>query len=169
MGSTAARSPFYQKALAEATDSVPEIVFLVGRAHEEIGDCENALGYFERFSQMVQRWERGEVDWFIGTCAFELATELLDLREVGEEELERALELVQMTVDVGQPRNVQAQAWFQKGEILAELGRCQDAMDAYSQVCYVDQAGTLIDRAQQRFDEIRFGVSLEQYRDGRCR
>ena len=161
--------PFYQKALAEATDSVPEIVFEVGQAHEEIGDCANALIFFERFSQMVRRWERGEVDWYIGTCAFEIASGILETRDVGPEQLERALEMVDRTVEVAQPRNLQAQAWFQKGEILAELGRCDEAMDAYAQVRYVDQGGSLTDRAQARFDEIRFGVGLEQYRDGRCR
>ena len=161
--------PFYQKALAEATDSVPEIVFEVGQAHEEIGDCEHALIFFERFREMVRPWERGEVDWYIGTCAFNIARELLDSRTLAEEELAEALELVNRTVDVGEPRNIQAQAWYEKGEILAELGQCQQAMEAYVQVRYADQAGSLIDRAQARFDEIRFGVGLEHLRDGRCR
>jgi tetratricopeptide (TPR) repeat protein len=161
--------PFYQKAMAETADSVPEIVFEVGRAHEEIGDCEHAIVFFERFREMVRPWERDEVDWYIGTCAFEIARDILDGREIGDEQLERALELVDRTVEVGEPRNIQAQAWFEKGEILAELGRCQDAMDAYAQVRYADQAGALMERAQARFDEIRFGAGLEHLRDGRCR
>jgi tetratricopeptide (TPR) repeat protein len=161
--------PFYQKALAEAPDSLPEIVFEVGRAHEEIGDCSHALVFFERFRQMVRPWERDEVDWYIGTCSFAIARELLASRELGDQELERALGLVQRTVDVSEPRNIQAQAWFEKGEILAELGRCQEAMEAYAQVRYADQAGSWIERAQARFDEIRFGVGLEHLRDGRCR
>ena len=161
--------PFYQKALAEADDSLPEIVFEVGRAHAEIGDCGHALVFFERFRQMVRPWERGEVDWYIGTCTFDLATEMLETRSLRPEQYERALQLVDRTVEVGEPRNIQAQAWFEKGEILAELGRCQEAMEAYAQVRYADQAGSLIERAQARFDEIRFGVGLEHLRDGRCR
>lgn len=161
--------PFYQKAMAEATDSVPEIVFEVGQAHHEIGDCEHALVFFERFREMVRPWERREVDWYIGTCSFDIARELLGSRANGKEGLGRALEMVNRTVEMGEPRNIQAQAWFEKGEILAELGRCNDAMDAYAQVRYADQAGSLIDRAQARFDEIRFGVGLEHLRDGRCR
>lgn len=167
--------PFYQKALADAVDeSQPEVVFEVGVAHDEIGDCENALLFFERFREMVRPWERGEVDWYIGTCAFNLARGLLD-RSASEDpveaeaDLQLALELVNRTVEVGEPRNIQAQAWFEKGEILAELGHCQEAMDAYSQVRFADQAGGLIDRAQDRFDEIRFGRGLEHLRDGRCR
>ncbi len=161
--------PFYQLAMAEATDSVPEVVFEVGQAHEEIGDCEHALVFFERFREMVRPWERDEVDWYIGTCAFELAREILDARAVGDEDLARALELVDRTVEVGEPRNIQAQAWFEKGEILAEMGECDAAMEAYAQVRYADQAGSLIDRAQSRFDQIRFGVGLEHLREGRCR
>jgi len=160
--------PFYQIALAEATDSLPEIVFEVGQAHEEIGDCEHALVFFEQFRAMVRPWERGEVDWYIGTCAFNIARELRS-RTLDPEELQRALELIDRTVEVGEPRDIQAQAWFEKGESLAELGECQAAMEAYAQVRYADGAGSLVDRAQSAFDEIRFGRGLEHLRDGRCR
>ena len=160
--------PFYQWALAGASDSLPDVVFEVGRAHEEIGDCEQALLFFERFRQMVRPWERGEVDWYIGTCAFNMARDLQG-GTLGPRQLEQALELIDRTVEVGEPRNIQAQAWFEKGEILAELGRCQEAMESYAQVRYADQAGSLVDRAQSRFDEIRFGTGLEHLREGRCR
>lgn len=166
--------PFYQKAMAEASDSVPEIVFEVGVAHDEIGDCEHALVFFERFRQMVRPWEQGEVDWYIGTCTFKLAQDLRARSRSSDPSasgraLERALRLVNRTIEVQEPRNIQAQAWFEKGEILAEMGRCEDAMTAYAQVRYADQAGSLIDRAQDRFDEIRFGRGLEHLREGRCR
>jgi tetratricopeptide (TPR) repeat protein len=161
--------PFYQIAMAGATDSVPEIVFEVGLAYEEIRDCRHALIYFERFREMVRRWERGEVDWYIGTCAFNLARELRARPALEEEELEQALILIDRTVEVGEPRNIQAQAWFEKGKILAEMGECELSMDAYAQVRYADQAGSLAQRAQQAFDQIRFGRGLEHLRDGRCR
>jgi tetratricopeptide (TPR) repeat protein len=160
--------PFYQKALADAADSVPEIVFEVGQAHEEIGDCEHALLFFEQFRSMVRPWERGEVDWYIGTCSFNIARDIQRLSE-DPEDLERALQLMDQAVEVGEPRNIQAQAWFEKGEILSELGRCPEAQEAYSQVRYADQAGAWVDRAQSRFDEIRFGSGLEYLREGRCR
>lgn len=160
--------PFYDKAMAEATDAVPEIVFEVGQAHEEIGDCGHALIFFERFREMVRPWERGEVDWYIGTCAFNVARDLRD-RVVVDDVLEEALRLINRTVEVGEPRNIQAQAWFEKGEILVDLGQCAAAMEAYAQVRYADQAGSLVDRAQDRFDEIRFGRGLDHLREGRCR
>ena len=167
--------PFYQKAMAEATDSAPDIVFEVGQAYEEIGDCQHALVFFERFRDMVRPWERGEVDWYIGTCAFNRARELRATSAVGlppeakERELERALALVDRTLEVGEPRNILGQAWFEKGELLSELGQCEAAMEAYAQVRYADASGPLVDRAQDRFDEIRFGRGLEDLRGGRCR
>jgi tetratricopeptide (TPR) repeat protein len=162
--------PFYQKAMNEATDSVAEIVFEVGQAHEEIGDCEHALIYFERFRAMVRPWQRDEVDWYIGSCSFSLAREFGSGRVVpSEDDLERALQLVDRTLGVGEPRNIQAEAWFEKGEILSNLGRCEEAMEAYAQVRYADRAGSLVDRAQDRFDQIRFGRGLESLRGGRCR
>jgi tetratricopeptide (TPR) repeat protein len=161
--------PFYQKAMAEATDSVPEIVFEVGQAYEEIRDCRHALIYFERYREMIRRWQRDEVDWYIGTCAFALARELRGRSELNEEELEQALIHIDRTVELGEPRNIQAQAWFEKGEILAEMGECELSMEAYAQVRYADQAGALVERAQDAFDQIRFGRGLERLRDGRCR
>lgn len=67
--------PFYQRALAAATDSAPELVFEIGQAYEQIGNCERALVFFERYRDAVRPWERGEVDWYVGNCAFELARE----------------------------------------------------------------------------------------------
>jgi tetratricopeptide (TPR) repeat protein len=161
--------PFYQMALADARDSLPDVVYEVGRAYEEVGDCEHALVSFEQFRTMVRPWQRGEVDWYIGTCAFNIARELRSRTEIDPDQLTRALELIDRTVEVGQPPTIQAQAWYEKGEILAEMGDCQGAMEAYAQVRYVDQAGSWIDRAQSRFDEIRFGTGLAHLREGACR
>jgi tetratricopeptide (TPR) repeat protein len=161
--------PFYQKALAEATDSAPEIIFEVGQAHEEIGDCEHALVFFERYRTMLPRWKRSEVDWYIGTCSFEVARDIRAKSVITDQDLEAALQMIGRTLELGVPRNIQAQAWFEKGEILSDLGDCSGAMDAYAQVHSADNPGALLDRAQARFDEIRFGRGLESLRGGRCR
>lgn len=167
-GEYARALPFYQIAQAEAADTMPDIVFEVGQAYEEIDDCDHALYFFEQYRGMVRPWQRDEVDWYIGTCSFNIARDV-QRGSPGPEDLERALALIERTVEVGEPRNIQAQAWFEKGEILSELGRCAEAQEAYSQVRYADQAGAWVDRAQSRFDEIRFGSGLEQFREGRCR
>src|SRR5690606_26048321 len=82
--------PFYQVALGELRDSTPEIVFEVGRAYEEIGDCTHALVFFERFRARARPAERQEVDWYVGTCSFNVARELLARPTAGEAEMERA-------------------------------------------------------------------------------
>ena len=162
--------PFYQSAMADATDSLPEIVFEIAQAYEEIGDCEHALLGFERFREMVRPWERGEVDWYIGTCAFTLSHDVMNSGPlIGEEELDRALELIERVVEVGEPRNIQAQAWFDMGEIFSQMGACEEAMSAYEQVRYMDQSGALIDRALRSYDEIRFGRGLGDSPEDRCR
>ncbi len=156
--------PFYQKALAAAKDSAPDVVMEVGTVYEEIGDCDRALVFFERFRSMVKPWQRGEVDWYIGSCAFKVAQE-----KRRQSDLEEALRLVNRTLEVGEPKNIQAQAWFEKGETLSAMGQCDAAVDAFRQVPYADPSGssTLADRASERIDEIRFGRGLTQLR-GTC-
>ncbi len=162
--------PFYLKAMGNpATDSTADVVFEVGQVYDQIGDCQHALVFFERFRKMVRPSQRGEVDWHIGTCAFDVSKEIRARRPVTPEDLDEALRLVNRTLELGEPRNILAQAWFEKGEILSDLGQCQQAMDAYRQVRFADASGSLADRAQDRFDEIRFGQGLESLRDGRCR
>lgn len=221
--------PFYQKAMAAAGDSVPDLLFEIGQAHEEIGDCRQALVYFERFREMVEPGERSEVDWYIGSCSFRLASELLagrpgatggdeetggggeetggdverggdrggsedagrrgeqgrrgDRISTGEREgsddrgappllseqtLREALELIHRTIEVGEPRNLISSAWFEEGEILSRLGECDRALAAFEEVLRSESPNTaLARRAQERFDEIKFGRGLESLRPGR--
>lgn len=168
--------PFYQKAMATSGDSVPELILEIGQAHEEIGDCERALVYFERFREMVRPWERSEVDWYIGSCSFRLASELLVRgpgRDAGDavpnRTLEEALRLVERTIEVGEPRNLVSQAWFERGEILSLLGDCDGALAALEAVIRSEPSSNtaLARRARERFDEIKFGRGLESLRPGR--
>ena len=71
---------------------------------------------------------------------------------------EGALATIGGMIALGGPRSLQAVAYFGMGEILSDLCRCDDAMDAFLQVRRVDQTGTspLVERAQWRFDELRF-------------
>lgn len=163
--------PFYQKALVEAPDSAPDLVFEIGQAYEEIGDCQRALVFFEQYREMVEQWERSEVDWYVGNCAFQLARDLranargMRAREQAGERsaaLEEALRLANRTIEVGEPRNVQGQAWFERAEIQAALGDCDGALDSFRRVGDVEPSrnSALARRAQERFDQIRFGRGL---------
>ena len=159
--------PFYHMTIAESPDSIPEVVFEVGRAHEEIGDCRNALAYFERFREMVHPRDRGEVDWFIGRCAFNRAREIMD-QDDPQRDLEEALRLLERVTEVEEPRNLLAEAWFEMGVILSDLTRCDEAMEAYSRVSGVDPGGSFAERAQSNFDRIRFGGASLAEVLGRC-
>ena len=156
--------PLYQKALASAPDSTADVLMEVGIAFEEVTDCVRALGLFERFREQAQPWERSEVDWHIGTCSFELGKQR---RMDGD--TDEALELVDRTLEVGEPRNILPQVWFEKGEILSELGQCDAAVEAYGRVRVLDPSGrgALVRRAEERIDEVRFGRDQREMR-GRC-
>jgi tetratricopeptide (TPR) repeat protein len=156
--------PFYQRALGVAADSANDVLMEVGTAYEEVGDCARALEVFERHRDRRPPWDRSEVDWHIGTCSFELARQR---REEGARD--EALALVDRTIEVGEPRNVMQQVWFERGEILSELGRCEEAIAAYRRVRQSDPAGTgsLVRQALDRIDEVRFGQELREIR-GRC-
>ena len=156
--------PLYQKALTAAPDSSEDVLMEVGIAYEQVTDCVRALGLFERFRERARPRERSEVDWHIGTCSFELGKQ----RRL-DGDLDEALDLVNRTLEVGEPKNVLPQVWFEKGEILSELNQCDAAVDAYRQVRALDPSGTgaLVRRAEERTDEVRFGKDQREVR-GRC-
>ena len=154
--------PLYQKALATAPDTTKDILMEVGTAFEEVRDCVRALGLFERVRDQSRPWERSEVDWHIGTCSFDLGRQ-----RRADGDIEEALALVDRTLEVGEPKNVLPQVWFEKGEILSELDRCPEALNAYRRVRALDPSGTgaLVRRADERIDEVRFGQGQAR---GRC-
>jgi len=162
--------PFYLTALAEVRDAATaEIVFEVGQAYEEIGDCPRALPFFERFRDAARPAQMAEVDWHIGTCSFRIAREIRSVPDATATDLEAALAALDRLLEIGEPRNLVPQAWFEKGLILSDLGDCGAAMDAMAQVRAVDNAGSLAVRALNVYDEIRFGQALRFLRGGRCR
>ena len=161
--------PLYQRALRGGIDTMPQVAYEVGRAYEGLGDCQNALIYFEEFRQIARRAERGEVDWFIGRCSFQRAREIRGGRDPGPEELEEALRLIDRVIEVAEPRSILGESWFERGEILAALGRCEEAAESFYQVRILEGASgsALVQRAQARFDEITFGRSLRGFRPDR--
>jgi tetratricopeptide (TPR) repeat protein len=127
--------------------------FEVASLTERSGNCEAALTQFEKFTQ--ESTDQDSVTaarWRMGTCGLERGRQL---RAAGE--LEKALDLLQITLDLGAPQNLLDQAWFERGEALDALGRGQEAIDAFQRV--VDLGGTsrtaLAGRAERRIQEIR--------------
>ncbi len=144
--------PLYLRALGQNRGDA-DIVFETALAHEEIGDCERALVYLDEFVQLVPR-RAAEVSWHVGSCSFQLSRELAD-----EGALDEALRYLDEMIELAEPRPLLAQAYMDRGEILAQLGDCLAAVDAFRTVVEVDPSGSgpLVGQARARVDEIRFG------------
>lgn len=161
--------PLYQRALRGGADSIPDVAFEIGRAYEGMGDCQNGLLFFEQFRERAPRSRRSEVDWFIGNCSFQRAREIRGQGRPSPQELEEALRLVERAIDVGEPRSILGEAWFEHAEILAAMGECEAAAESFHQVRIVEGAagGALVERANERRDQILFGRSLRDFRSDR--
>ena len=76
-GEYATALPYYRSTIAGMEeDTVPDVLFEAASAYDEVGDCRRALLHYEQYRRMIQRWQRGEVDWKIGSCSLRLAQEL---------------------------------------------------------------------------------------------
>jgi tetratricopeptide (TPR) repeat protein len=143
--------PYFQKALAENDDD-PGILLELALAHEQLGDCERALAFFDQVRPRIQANRRSEVDWQIGNCSYQLAREAA-ARGFSDE----ALRLYRAVTDLGEPRNLLGQAWFDSAEILARRGECTAAAAAFERALQEESGnGALAARARDRIDQIRF-------------
>ncbi len=153
--------PFYQKALSALDpDSLPGILFETAVAYDEVGDCESAVIYYEEYQdRQVPRSQRGEVNWRLGSCSFELA---VVRRAEGDDE--EALRFLETLLRIGEPRQRLARGYFLKGEILGYRGECEAAIEAFQDVSVYDPAGNsaLVVRAESRIDQIRFGGRFDR-------
>ena len=156
-GEPARALPLYERALAEAApDSAAEFFYEIGRIEEALGQCREAISSFSAYQRRRPQGARvGEARWHTGSCALALA------RQTHREgKLPEALEHLDLVLELGVPENVQDQAWFERGEILFALGRFDEALAAYRRVLDLTptRTGQLVERAQRRIDQIRFGT-----------
>jgi tetratricopeptide (TPR) repeat protein len=147
---------FYERALTQATpDSAPALLFELGEVHDALGNCDDAIGFFNAYRTRSRRGERADqARWRVGNCSF-----LLARRERQAGDLEAALRYLDTVIDLGVPENVQDQAWFERGEVLLALDRRAEALTSFMRVLELNRArtGQLVERAQRRIDELRFG------------
>ena len=155
-GQSARARPLYLMALG-ANPADPEIVFETALAHVEIGDCESALLYLGAFGDLAPL-RSGEANWHIGWCSYELFRER---RAQGQ--VEEAIELLEAVIRYEEPRTHLPQAYFDKADLLADMGECAAAVDAYRAVAerFGGGHGALARRALDRVDAIRFGLGAE--------
>lgn len=185
--------PLYLRVLGSQRRD-PDIVFEAARAHQEIGDCERALEFFNDFVELARRRER-ETRWHVGSCAFQLAQELIEQDAFEEavsrvlaeradtvggadtagvepsaatgsadpdegpvDVLQRVIGYLNLVLELEEPKATLPEAYFQKAGVLARMGECEAAVEAYLMVPEADMSGSgaLGAQALQRVDEIRF-------------
>lgn len=151
-GQNARARPLYLRALG-ADPANPGIIFETALAHKEIGDCGSALFYFDQFKALAPARE-AETRWHVGRCSFQLARERIERGAAAE-----AIDHLEVVLALGEPRTDLPQAYFDRAELLAELGECAAALESYRAVSSVSGTGfgALVRRALDRIDEIRFG------------
>ncbi len=60
--------PYYQSSIADMEgDTIPDVVFEAASSYDDVGDCRRSLLYYEEYRTLIQRYQRGEVDWKIGS------------------------------------------------------------------------------------------------------
>lgn len=147
---------YYERALANAPpDSAPPLLFRMGRLLAEGDDCARAVAYLRAYLVQAPSGPRAsDARWNLGTCAFEAARAAHRRGDPA-----RAMQELDVVIDLGVPQNVIDQAWFLRGEILYSLGRQDEAMAAYQRVLELNpsRTGQLVDRAERQIERIRFG------------
>lgn len=147
--------PYFERALAAAPrDSAPRLMYELALAYEELGDCERALAFFEGYYALTSWRERQGAEWHIGSCSLQLGRAA---RARGRDE--EALSYLQTVIRLGEPRNRLDEAYFETGEILLARGERDAALNAYGKVLELSASrrGPLVERAERRIEEIRFG------------
>jgi tetratricopeptide (TPR) repeat protein len=146
--------PFYHRALSTVEDSArAPLLYEIAALSERSGACVDAMPYFREFSETSSSQDSiTEARWHMGTCGLESGRQAL---EGGKPE--EALNLLQVTIDMGVPQNLLDQAWFERGEALMALGKRDEAQTAYERVLELTPAGRtpLSERASRRLGEIR--------------
>ncbi len=146
----------YLAVLADEQAPEPGVLYEVGRAYEELGGCERALPYFERYVEQARRGdaERDAARWHYGNCLFVSADEE---RAAGRPSA--ALAKLDDMVSLGVPRTLIDDAHFLRGEMLLSLGNTESALGAYQRVLDLNpsRTGAMVRRAEERIRQIRFG------------
>ncbi|MBI4408303.1 MAG: tetratricopeptide repeat protein [Gemmatimonadetes bacterium] len=146
----------YEQALAQLpADSAPALLFEMALLLEGDGKCGDAVAYYEAYRERLPRGAHArEARWHTGNCAFQLAQRAHEEGRLGD-----ALGHVATVIGLGVPEDKLDEAWFERGEILFELGRKEEALEAYQRVLDLTTArgAQLGVKAERRIEQIRFG------------
>jgi tetratricopeptide (TPR) repeat protein len=148
--------PLYLRVLAEAEEVGADVLYETARAFQELGACREAIAYYERYlSEAARRApRRSEAEWSLGNCLYEAAEE-----DWQEGRPAAAQGRVKRLIQLGVPRTLQDRAHFLYGEMSLALGERGEALRAFEEVLRLNpsRTGPLVERAEARIREIRFG------------
>ena len=143
---------FYNRAIGIGGAANSALLFELASLIEQNGKCVDALPYFRAFvEQTASRDSATEARWRMGTCGLERGRQVL-----AGGDAERALELIDVTLEMGAPPHLLEQAWLERGEALLSLNRPEEARSAFERVLELaPPAGTQYSRrAGQRLQEM---------------
>jgi tetratricopeptide (TPR) repeat protein len=143
-----------------AADSVePEVRYELARVYYELGECGQALLHYQDFLERRRRGElSAEARWHAGQCAYRLAQKQAQAGKPTE-----ALEKYGLVVELGSPRALQDDAWFERGELQFSLGEFDEALRSYQRVLDLNpsRSGRHVRLAEDRIRSIRYGRTEE--------
>lgn len=143
---------FYNRAIGRGGSANSALLFELASLIEQNEKCVDALPYFRAFiEQTSSRDSATEARWRMGTCGLERGRQALAGGDAA-----RALELIDVTLEMGAPPHLLEQAWLERGETLLLLNRAEEARGAFERVLELAPvAGTQYSRrAQQRLQEL---------------
>lgn len=143
---------FLEGALATAPpDSLAALWLLAGRVREDLGACDAARRFYNRYLEHIASGEvADDVRWRLGNCAFSTAR---DYARAGMPR--QALERFGSVVALGTPRNLVDQAWLERGELFRDLGQSDSAAFAYTRVLEMGSARAAPQVLRRAADRLR--------------
>ncbi|MGD8697753.1 MAG: tetratricopeptide repeat protein [Gemmatimonadales bacterium] len=147
--------PLYLAVVASEPDSVePEVRYELARVYYELGECGQALLHYQDFLERRRRGElSAEARWHAGQCAYQLAQKDAQAGKPIE-----ALEYYELVIELGSPRALQDDAWFERGELQFSLGEFEEALRSYQRVLDLNpsRSGQRVRLAEDRIRSIRY-------------
>jgi tetratricopeptide (TPR) repeat protein len=143
---------FYNRAIGQRSAGGSPLLFELASLIEQNGKCVDALPYFRAFTeQSSSRDSTTEARWRMGTCGLERGRQAMAGGNAA-----RAIELYDVTLDVGAPPHLLEQTWLERGEALLSLGRAEEARAAFERVLELSPGGRTqySRRAEQRLLEM---------------
>ena len=143
---------FYNRAIGRRSAGGSKLLFELASLIEQNGKCVDALPYFRAFTnQSSSRDSTTEARWRMGTCGLERGRQAMAGGNAAG-----ALELYDVTLEVGAPPHLLEQTWLERGEALLSLGRMEEARAAFERVLELSPGGQTqySRRAEQRLQEM---------------